>query len=84
MSRLGVAALAKDRAIACGPRLDPEHPGRSECGFTQDCLINPAPIYVTLSHHERPRGEAPCRRQGHSLSRCGNDVHGGARGGRTV
>ncbi|GEM_PF-3887442 len=45
--------------------------------------INLAPIYVTLSHHERTRGEAPHRRQGDPLSRCGNDVHGGARGGRT-
>ncbi|WP_457673373.1 SLC13 family permease [Thiolapillus sp.] len=46
--------------------------------------INPATNYVVLSRPERICGKAPHRRQGYSLSRCGNAVHGCARGGRTL
>ncbi|WP_456379348.1 nickel-dependent hydrogenase large subunit [Thiolapillus sp.] len=81
--------VASSLAVLDGDREIVEKQARQLIHAIDPCIgytlhvINPAPIYVTLSHHEYTRGEAPRRRQGHSLSRCGNDVHGGARGGRT-
>jgi len=38
MARLGVAAFAKGITITCKPRLDPNHPEGSACGFVNEGL----------------------------------------------
>jgi len=38
MARFSVAVFAKGTAIACKPRLDPNHPKGSECGFVNEGL----------------------------------------------
>ena len=45
MARLGVAALAKGRTIACEPLLDPDHRWGSEC----------RPYHVRVSRPTKPR-----------------------------